>query len=272
LGLSNHSLFTFNIFQKSWGYYGHSRNKPEFITINRRKEVYSVDGGGIYNTSTRKKIKTKDTMFGFPYWRGLFFHPDYAYRSSDEKLWLTQGHGEFGTSHAVLDMKADTFYHWVNEHKFFDHIQSFFEDDRGHLFSTHGLQHLGVNMSDIWQKRDTGAVMVLNNYDFADTSKHNSHRTLFIGGGTYNVEDNKIYFFSQKGFKKGAINPQTGRIEQLEHVFSTKLSWYGESLALGTKMSVRKMEFWGRKLVFLTVGNGIGIYDLDKPDVVQFLR
>ena len=270
LGLPNHNLFVFNTFQKTWGYYGRSGNVPEFIAVSRLGQLYSADKWGIYNTATKKKINTEGKIAGFTYQKGSFFSADYVYRSNDEKLYFSQGHGEFGTTMAVLDMKNDTFCSIIPYIKLFHWIQSIFEDDRGNVYSTSGLNHLGGSLGGICQKSNLGAAMILMNYDFRDTLK--PQHDLFIGGGAFNTQDSMIYIFSNFGFKRGKINSQTGRIQKLESLFNPKLKWYGEPLALGAKMSVRKMEFLGRKLIFLTSGNGIGIYDLDKPDVVQFIR
>ena len=70
-----------------------------------------------------------------------------------------------------------------------------------------------------------------------------------------------MYFATQKGIYRASV-PNEGEIKEIELVFTPELLYSRENLAIGYQMAIKKIEFTvDNKLIFLTVNNGIGIYD-----------
>lgn len=103
--------------------------------------------------------------------------------------------------------------------------------------------------------------MIYESKDFIDTTKTNFFEGgIFVGPGEYNSYENKLYFATTEGFYRSAI-PDKRRIKNPELLFTPKLMWERERLAIGVGMAVKKLEFTNdNRLVFLTSNNGIGVY------------
>ena len=83
---------------------------------------------------------------------------------------------------------------------------------------------------------------------------------IFIGAGNYNPYEDKIYFSSTQGIYKCDFSKKEG-ITNVELVFSPKLIWKQEPLAIGVDTSTKQLYFRENgDLILVTESNGIGIY------------
>lgn len=199
----------------------------------------------------------------------LFFHyttkpkynfklPKYTFMGSDDKIWMANTFGEFGTWLNVFDAnKQKELNPDIFESYGLLHLQSVFEDDKKNIYVTSGLQHM-MNFGSIYKIVDGKAVVIFDTQDYKpDTDKGN----LYIGPGAFSNKEQKLYFATQTGIYRSSV-PQEGKINVLEKVFSPELLYNRENLTMGMKMAIKKMEFTNdNRLIFLTENNGIGVYN-----------
>lgn len=207
-----------------------------------------------------------------------FLMPQYTFIDNKDVIWMTSTFGEWGGSIQRFDTKKRKV---INESIDSLHFglffpKSIFEDDKGNIYITSGLQHF-TNSGEIFMINNNVAKKMYDSDNFKDTiqySKVDSNGVVniisirdygnFIGPGAFNHKDNKIYFASSKGFYRVPI-PQNGTVQNQEFLFKPKLSWENEPLAIGVAMTIKKITFTtDNRLIFLTSNNGIGIYDGDK--------
>lgn len=212
-----------------------------------------------------------------------FLMPQYTFIDNNDVIWMTSTFGEWGGSIQRFDTKIRK---EINESidslrfgLFFP--KSIFEDDKGNIYITSGLQHF-MNSGEIILIRNNVAKSIYDSDNFKDTTQYSKvdsngvvnifakrDNGIFIGPGAYNQKDSKIYFASSKGFFRVIIPPK-GTIQKQEFLFQPKLSWENEPLAIGVAMTIKKITFTtDNRLIFLTFNNGIGIYDGDKLKMLK---
>ena len=245
------------------------------IFLNSKNEIFLIVPYAVYDpikdkfwTNFKHKsngmIVQKRFLFIFKKRTRKYFDlPQYSFIDSNDRIWMTKSFGEFGGSIQIFDTKErkelSTNFDNLNFGMLFP--QSVFEDNQQNIFITSGLQHF-MNSGEIYKIKDNIASKIFDSEDFTSTTNSKDFNNgVFIGPGTYNPVDNKIYFATTEGFFCSAI-PNTGWIEKPDLIFKPELQWDREPLAIGVAMSVKKLEFTtDNRLVFLTSNNGIGIYD-----------
>lgn len=218
----------------------------------------------IVDTPGRMRVSTIKKFLFFYYTRPAkysFMPPRIAFADSNDRIWMANTFGEFGTMLNVFDAKKEK----ELEPDIFEsygslHLQSVFEDDKKNVYVTSGLQHF-MNFGEIFKIVKGKATSIFNTRDYNEKEEKGS---LFIGPGTFSIKEQKLYFPTQRGIFRAAI-PNEGKITELEKVFAPTLLYSRESHAIGAQMAVRKMEFTSdNRLIFLTSNNGIQLYDGEK--------
>ncbi|TRZ42163.1 hypothetical protein [Robertkochia solimangrovi] len=209
-------------------------------------------------------IVSKRFLFLFRKRTNKYFDmPQYAFIDSQDRIWMAKSFGEFGGSIQIFDTRRRTELSADIDSLNFGLLfpKSVFEDKDQNIYITSGLQHF-MNSGDIFRIKNNTAIKIYDSEDFRKTTETNPFGGgIFVGPGTYNAFDNKIYFATTEGFYRAAI-PNEGRIENPELIFKPELLWDREPLAIGVSMSVKRLTFTtDNRLVFLTSNNGIGIYD-----------
>lgn len=275
-GTGNGLLMKLN--KSNFSFSKHSQLKKDVsihnIFFTSQNKMFLVIPNGVYDPihdkiwnkfrliETAGMVVSRVKKFFFYYYTGkpryVFTLPQFSYVDSNDKIWMANTFGEFGTWVNVFDtnrqkeLKPDIF-----ESYGLLHLQSIFEDDKKNIYVTSGLQHF-MNSGSIYKIVNGKAVIIFDSRDYKLDADEGD---LYIGPGTFNVKDQKLYFATQKGIYRSLI-PQSGKIDALEKVFSPELLYNRENLAIGIEMAIKKMEFTNdNRLIFLTENNGIGIYN-----------
>ena len=200
-----------------------------------------------------------------------FDMPQYTFIDSNDRIWMTKSFGEFGGSIQIFDARKreeiivdiDS----LNYGLFFP--KSVFEDDDKNIYITSGLQHFSSS-GEIYKIENSTATEIYNSDDFIDTTDTRIFSGgIFVGPGTYNSTEKKIYFATSDGFYKADI-PNKGRIKKPELIFTSELTWEREPFAIGVGMTIKKLCFAKNNvLVFLTSNNGIGVYNGIRLQLLQ---
>ncbi len=266
------------------------------ICINSRNKIFLVTKGGVYNPLSGKKwTKFRNHTKGIIYHKSIlgiytkrsdcyFSKPQFTYLDSQDRWWLCSSYGEFGGDIEIFDTRHQRIYN--NK---FDSLsagaynpKSIFEDDKGTIYLTSGLQHMHSSGQIYRIATKNKATKIFSSRDFKDTSVDvrmmpigiieiiaNLDQELFVGPGTYNSKDSSIYFATDAGFYKAHL-PITGKIKTIIPLFEPELNCCCEPLAVGKSMAVLKVEWNANQtLFFLTALNGIGFYDGKK---ITFLK
>ena len=204
-----------------------------------------------------------------------FNMPGYTYIDSDDVIWMSSAFGEFGGSIQRFDTKNRKIINQSIDSLNYTLLfpRSIFEDENKNIYITSGLQHF-INSGEIFKICDNTAYSIYNYDRFKDISQKSTvdsngvvniiakrNDGLFIGPGAFNKNDKKIYFASSKGFFRCNI-PLQGEIQEQEFLFQPELIMENEPLAIGVSMAVKKILFTNdNRLIFLSYGNGIGIFD-----------
>ncbi|MHA3787467.1 hypothetical protein ACX0HA_04590 [Flavobacterium hauense] len=195
-----------------------------------------------------------------------FMLPRIAFTDSNDRIWMGNSFGEFGTMLNVFDAKKEK----ELEPDLFEsygslYLQSVFEDDKKNVFITSGLQHF-MNFGEIYKIVNGKAVSIFNTGDYNEKEEKGN---LFIGPGAFSTKEQKLYFATQNGIYRAAVSHES-KITELEKVFSPELFYSRENLAIGAQMAVIKMEFTSdNRLIFLTSNNGIQVYNGKEVVVVE---
>ena len=251
--------------------------------FNSANRLYLIVPTAIYDPLTGKywnKFKhepsgiNRKRRFLYFFWRKTntyFAWPSYTFIDRQDRIWMTASFGEFGGSVQVFDtrktkeLKAD-----------FDNInfgllfpKSVFDDDKGNVYLTSGLQHF-MKTGQIYRISNSTATTIYDSQDFKDTTSSNfMYSGIFVGPGAFNEQEQKIYFATTNGFYRSEI-PERGRIKNPELLFTPDLDWENEPLAIGIAMTIKKVGFTSdNRLVFLTSNNGIGIYNGEKLTMLK---
>jgi hypothetical protein len=277
LGTANGKIYSINTNDYSTDIYLESKKgfSVNDIFFNSKGELFLIVPYAVYDpvkdkywTNFRHQpngmIVSKRFLFFFRKHTNKYFDlPQYTFIDSKDRIWMTKSFGEFGGSIQIFDTRErkelSSDIDSLNFGLFFP--KSVFEDKSQNIYITSGLQHF-MNSGDIFRIKNNLSTKIYDSEDFRDTTDANPFSGgIFVGPGTYNTLDNKIYFATTDGFYRASI-PNEGRIENPELIFKPKLLWDREPLAIGISMSVKKLEFIDdNRLVFLTSNNGIGIYD-----------
>ena len=244
------------------------------IFFNSQNKMFLIIPNCVYDPVDDKywdkfKIVPRSGMVAITIKRFLFFSysrpakynfmpPKYSFIDSQDRIWMGNTFGEFGTILNVFDSKKQK---EIDPDIFESYgelsLQSVVEDDKKNVYITSGLQHM-INFGSIYKIVNGKAVTIFNSLDYKpDTLEGN----LYIGPGAFNVKEQKLYFATQMGIYKATV-PEKGKITVLEKVFSPELIYNRENLAIGMQMAIKKMEFTAdNRLVLLTSNNGILVYD-----------
>jgi len=245
------------------------------IFFNSQNEIFLIIPYAIYDPIIDKKwtdfkhapngmIIRKRILFFFHKRTNTYFEmPQYAFIDSKDRIWMIKSWGEFGGSVQIFDTKKRKEHNVNIDSLDFGLLfpKSVFEDKKGDIYITSGLQHF-MNSGEIYRIKDNKASVIYNSEDFRDTTENNPFGGgIFVGPGQYNETEHKLYFATTNGFYR-AVVPQEGRIKNPEFLFKPDLIWEREPLAIGIGMTIKELEFTkDNRLVFLTSNNGIGVYD-----------
>ncbi|QEE50120.1 hypothetical protein FUA48_11170 [Flavobacterium alkalisoli] len=252
------------------------------IFFNSDNKMFVVVESGIYDPVNNKlwsEFKNKKLeLQGMKRKRFLFFSynvptdvyfipPDYAFMDSNNRIWMGKMFGEFGTAFYVFDAKDEKIVDldfWTNYNGLY--LQSVFEDDQKNVYITSGLQHFS-NSGSIYKIENTNVSTLFYTRNVED--KQSVESNLFIGPGTFNVTEQKLYFATQIGIYRATV-PKESTIKELELLFSPELLTVRENHAIGWQMAIKKMEFTrDNRLIYLTSINGIGVYDGTKNVILK---
>lgn len=265
----NSNNFTTTVYQKLEydiavnNIFFNSQNKMFLIVPNAvydpvKNKVWSKfrhKGNGLNVTKRILFINIKTSTY--------FMMPDYAFMDSADRIWMVSSFGEFGGTLQIFDAKNErtvpTDFN-IEYDSFYP--QSVFEDSEQNIYITSGLEHF-VRSGNIIKITDakSDAITIYDSEDFEKESGEMFDRGIFVGPGAFNTADQKLYFATSDGFFRAAI-PDDGKIKEPEPLFSPELLATRENLAIGMQMPVKKIAFTpDDKLLFLTIFQGIGLYD-----------
>ena len=245
-------------------FYFNSRNEPFFITPFAVYDAYRDKYWSNFQHQPNGMIVSKRFLFFFKKGTNTYFiKPDFSFIDSQDRIWMTKSFGEFGGSLQLFDSWNGKILNSDFENLNFGLLfpKSVFEDNQSNIFVTSGLQHFN-NSGEIWKIEKNSANPIYDSEDFSDSTRTNNAfgGGIFVGPGTYNSNDNLIYFATNYGIYRAAI-PDSGRIEETELFLRPTLTWDREPLAIGMSMAVKKLSFTtNNELVFLTSNDGIGFY------------
>ena len=227
----------------------------------RHWDKFSNHAGGII-VHKKKMLFFKKRIDTF------FLLPQFTYLDNNDRWWMCSSFGEFGGEAQIFDTRNEKVYDNnfdINNGLIFP--KSIFEDTIGNIFITSGIQHLGSSGTIIKISPDRNVTEIYDSRDYKDVPSWNLPTRddgIFVGPGTYNKNDNCIYFSTNKGFYK-ALLPMEGKLQNPKFLYNPILNWNREPLAMGLQMAIRSLEFTNdNKLLFVTSNDGIGIYNGQK--------
>lgn len=248
------------------------------IFFNSSNEIFLIVPYAIYDPINDKywndfkhapngMVVQKRFLFFFQKRTNTYFDmPQYSLIDSKDRIWMIKSFGEFGGSVQIFDTQKRKELNADIDSLDFGLLfpKSVFEDDQQNIYVTSGLQHF-MNSGEIYKIENEFASLIYDSEDFRDTTDTNPFGGgIFVGPGTFNSQDGKIYFATTDGFYKADIPAKKG-IKNPEFLFSPKLTWEREPLAIGVGMTIKELDFTqNNRLVFLTSNNGIGIYNGQK--------
>lgn len=168
--------------------------------------------------------------------------------------------------------EKDTLYKFPCQLPIHEPIRGIAENKKGDLFLSQSLMHFMVDSYLATIKRydnhnfysRENLTQLLDFETLSDTieGEISSFRFVkeYLGPINYNRFNDKIYYYSDKGFFK--IVEKNNKYSK-EFVFKPWVNWtYGLQYSIGYQMNVIKFEFLSEKeIVFLTSNNGIGYFD-----------
>lgn len=247
------------------------------IIINSKNEIFLVVPGVIYDTIKDKYwkgfihrnsqiISKKRFLFFFTKKVNKYFQmPQNTFIDNDDIIWMISNYGEFGGTIQRFDTKKrkeiNTIIEGLGYTMFFP--QNIFSDGK-HIYISSGLQHFR-NFGEIWKISYDKAQKIFKNGDFIDQYLDK----IFIGPSLIDSQTNIIYISSSEGIFKAELS-QDEKIKEIELLFVPELFWDREPLAIGAKMSIKKLLLTkDKQLIFLTSKNGVGIYNKGKLNYLK---
>lgn len=248
------------------------------IFFNSKNEIFLIIPSGVYDPIKKEFwnnfkhkpngiIVERDFLYFFKKKTNRYFLiPQYTFIDSQDRIWMANSFGEFGGSVQVFDTRErkEILANIKNINFGLLFPKSIFEDNKQNIYITSGLQHF-INSGEIYQIAGSVASIIYENSGLRDSTEIKSiENGLFVGPGTYNALENKIYFATSVGFYRSSITDE-GSIKNPELLFTPNLLLEREPLAIGAGMAVKKLDFSkDNQLVFLTSNNGIGVYSENK--------
>ncbi|HLX53933.1 MAG TPA: hypothetical protein VKR58_08325, partial [Aquella sp.] len=276
LGTDSGSIFNINPKDLSYSMVLHEKYPVYGICFNSSNKMFLIVPYALYEPEIQKVwynfIHEKNAGLKHISKNGkesnkYFELPQITFIDHQDRIWMTSSFGEFGGSLQLFDAKEGKIlsskFDSIQMGLFFP--QSVFNDEKGNVFITSGLQHF--MSSGVIYKIDPNrnVTRIFDSRDYRDTIQTKFEDDgVFVGPGTYNKADKSIYFATANGFYKAAL-PSKGKLQNIHLLFRPQLSTLREPMAIGYKMTTKQMEFTtDNRLLFLTLNDGFGIYDGQK--------
>jgi hypothetical protein len=239
------------------------------LFVNSVNKVFAITSKGIYDFSLHKyfsnPLRPKSGMVVVQ--RKLFIFkktvnhywdlPKKTFLDYHDRIWCGYNSGEFGGGIIVFDTKKGIFIDnkldSINKHV--SSIQSIYGDS-ANVYVSCGLQHF-IFFGDIIKfNNDLENKIIYDGKIDEDTTAVG----VYVGPGQ--ILNNAMVFFTHKGFHKVVKIDRNGKILKTEILFRPSLWWNREPLAIGSAMSVKRIDLIDKeRFVFLTSNDGIGIYN-----------
>lgn len=217
------------------------------------------------NHTTSRIVKSKFLWLFNRRTDRYFILPTVTYIDSKNRWWLCASAGEFGGDLQVFDLNTHEIYNKELKGLRPEAIQprSVFEDSTGNIYITSGLQHFISSGEIIRISPDNTVTEIYNSNDYQPPYVEVPGffaEGLFIGPGAYSHKDNSVIFATDRGLFRGSlVSPD--RLTEVERIVFLHLGTTQESLAIGRKLAIKKIEILDDgSVLFLSRVNGFGIY------------
>ena len=248
------------------------------IEINSDNEIFLVVPNVLYDPirdkywenfvhNNRQLIVKKKVFFFFKKRTNKYFRmPQETFIDDNDIIWMISNYGEFGGTIQRFDTKnrkeINTNIDSLRLTMLFP--QNIFSDNSKNIYISSGLQHFS-NFGEIWRIDNNKAEKIFESEGF----KEQYPNELFVGPSLIDNNSKNIYITTTEGIFK-AVLPQNGKIQKIELLFEPEIYWDREPLAIGAKMSIKKLLLTNDgKLIFLTSKNGVGIFENGKVKYLQ---
>jgi hypothetical protein len=261
---NNHHIKGYLPETKSWLDVATFKGTPLNLMFNSRNEAFLVTDQGVVDLSNNRVFKPEmDSMsFGMKISsEGWATGPSACLMDSKNNIWLGFNFGEWGGDLYVFNTNNKQLRSLSTDSSRVSYapVHAVFEAG-SRIYVTAGSSHLGGY---------SGRIAVFENYcgkkvfnSFQTGSGMNVTEGVYVGAGAYNLQDNNIYFYSQKGLFKGELSTDLSKIEYWEKVFNQDLLTSKCRDNVYERVDVRKMGFSkSGNLIFLSKNNRIGIYN-----------
>lgn len=200
-----------------------------------------------------------------------FAYPDYSFLDSNDIIWMSKPEGEFGSQSQVFDTKKREIIRRDYEHKSHPNggFISGFENEKGDIFITTENRIFNIKNSKRAVVFESSSVEGTSYFEFKDDAGNIFLLESSIGAGTFNEKEQKIYFVSTKGIYSAEIS-EDGNVINPKLVLSPIFKWKYNFSVFGFYKEIKKIAFAkNNKLFFLTLIDGIGVYDGDKVIILK---
>lgn len=227
-----------------------------FLRVNSSGDKFAVTDWGIVELNTGK-LFFPDSLPNDPFtYDEFWYRPSCVFFDSHDNLWIGFDYGEWGGNIISFNTKTKQF-NPVD----FDTlklgampIKSLFEGSDNIIYATSGMMHFDAGGAILSiQKFKTRLI-----YDkmLRYTDVNDSTIGEYIGPGVFNFDNQSVIYYSNLGFHQGRLSGDKFCTVTFLH---QQLKWkFGQEMAVGYDMNVKKMMIMEGGMIFLSTNNGIG--------------
>lgn len=261
-------VMVYDIRAKSWSDLGTYKGQPSGMVFNSSNLCFLITSKGIEEISTHKLYFSFISLNNQIHYHGQWWQRPSAFcMDNDDNIWIGYKYGEWGGDLFVFNTARHDFVKpTLGEFKMeLNPVQSIFPAD-SMVYLSASSQHMVFSGCVIRFDRLSASFIFASDDDLRKPDGGE-----YIGPAAFNPTDHCIYLYLKNGILKGDPKEDLSTIEKWKEVASSKLIWaYDRPYAVDYSMNVSKMEFTSNgTLVFLTQGNGIGVFEKGK---VSFLK